>query len=382
MTNIADAVEQQESIETASRMASVQADNRRLRRELAKAYDEHGKLLDLRDTIVATTATIAPPAKARTIKPRTSRPSAAMVALISDLHTGEVVSAAQTDSWGMFNYAIAERRLSVYGERMIRWLETQRHGYNVDTLYVVCLGDMVSGDIHEELSRSAEFPSPVQAVAAGRLLAGWVSEQSAHYKRVVVHAIGGSNHGRLTVKPQSKDGTLNSYDYITYEYARALLLKHKNVTVNHYASKKQLVEINGYQFLCEHGDSVKAWMGIPWYGTERSMSREARRRLAKIMEDLRRDVEPSGGYDYLLSGHWHTPFIGPSGKLIVNGSVSGTSEYDHQAGRHSEPYQVTFMLGKHGVFAPVFWRLDTAEESALVDVDSTANLFGEKEVVL
>ena len=39
------------------------------------------------------------------------------------------------------------------------------------------------------------------------------------------------------------------------------------------------------------------------------------------------------------------------GMTIVNGSLSGTSEFDHSCGRHASPCQVAYLMhGKHGLF--------------------------------
>ena len=120
-------------------------------------------------------------------------------------------------------------------------------------------------------------------------------------------------------------------------------------------------------------------MGIPWYGIERDLGRESRRRLDRLQEQLRRDAPVEGLMDYGLGAHWHTPFVGPSFRYLVNGSLSGTNEFDHSCGRHAPPQQVAALISpKHGLFGPVAWRLDTEEEARLVGTDSTGLFMGDR----
>lgn len=201
---------------------------------------------------------------------------------------------------------------------------------------------------------------------------------AGHFKTVTVHAIAGSNHSRLTRKPQFKQGAFNSYDITAYEHARVLTRDCKNVTFHLYRAKKQVVEVAGHNWLCGHGDWIRAWMGLPWYGLTREMGREALRRLERVMEQVRNDEPVNQHFDYVLAAHWHVPFVGPSFNSIINGSITGTNELDHTLGRHAPPQQVSALVSpEHGLFAPTAWRLDTGDEQALVDCDAIDMFFSQ-----
>lgn len=370
------AVTGKDEVAAAARLKAAQAEARLLRAELAATQVELGKAMDVRSLIEAAAQAMAPPPAWH--RPRTrKRPTVTAMVLYGDAHAGERTDPRATEGWGVYNYAIAQARTLRYLEALTRWLTTQRAGYRIDEVAVILLGDMVSGDIHDELRCTAEFPAPVQAIAAGRLVAMLVSGLAAQARRVVVYGVAGSNHGRLTKKPQFKQGALNNWDWVVYEYARALLAQHGNVAVDVLPAKKHLVQVAGHGFLCAHGDAVRAWMGIPWYGIEREIGREARRRLERMNDRLRRELPVEGLYEYGLGAHWHTPFVGPGFRYIVNGSLSGTNEYDHSAGRHAAPQQVAALVSpKHGMFGPVAWRLDHSSEADLAGVDSTAIFAG------
>lgn len=344
-----------------------------LRRELKQVSCDLGQALEIGDAIKAAVRAMKPPAMWKPSTSKAHKPAASILVMVSDWHCGEKTDPRETDGWGSYNMAISEARCQRYLDCLSRWISIQRGGYDISSIRVVVLGDLISGDIHFELTSTNEAPPPVQAIFAGRNLASLCRGLAPLAPMVIVDEIGGSNHDRLTKKYQFKQGTLNSYDFVAYEYCNALLRDCKTIQCINHRSIKQLLDIDGFKFLAGHGHWVRAWMGIPWYGIERDMSKEARRRMAKLMEWLRQqreDESESFGYDYSLGGHWHTPFVGPNYQFLCNGSLSGTNEFDHAAGRHAPPQQVAAMVSPHhGLFGPVAWRLDSCDEKELIAVD-------------
>ena len=189
-----------------------------------------------------------------------------------------------------------------------------------------------SGDIHYELTATNEFPAPVQAVRSGILIAKTIAEMAPHFKSVRVEYITVDNHSRLTPKPQWKEGGFNSYSYVTGWVTKERLSGIKNVIVNVYPVVKALIPIQGWKYLCMHGNAIKGWAGFPWYGTDRHISAESKARRGK----------PTKNFDKVIMGHFHQPLW--TTDYIINGSLSGTSEFDHALGRHSQPAQVAFLV--------------------------------------
>lgn len=274
-------------------------------------------------------------------KPRTLRKGQAVVPVFldSDWHIGEVIQASETEGFGEYNFAIAKRRLLDITESELRWSTKQRNAYNIDEAVVIGIGDYISGDIHRELSVTAEFPVPVQAAEAGELFTERVRRIAAEFKRVRVIGVGADNHGRLTPKPQAKQKYQNSMSYVVHTIAKAKLEAIDNVTFEDATGMSHLATIANHRFLISHGDTVKAYMGTPYYGIGRALGREARRRM-----------NTDKGFDYQILGHWHVPAFIES-QTIVNGSLSGCSEFDHSQGRNAEPAQVAMMVHPdHGIF--------------------------------
>ena len=259
--------------------------------------------------------------------------------MLSDWHIGEVIQEDETEGFNKFNYQVAEDRIFGIVDSFLKWVGAARKIYNIKTVSILGLGDWVSGNIHAELLATNEFPLPVQTAKAGLLFGEVLVRISQHFDIVEVSEVGADNHGRLQPKPQAKQKAANSMSFLVHTIANQYSEKQGNIRVEEAAGIKMVTEIANHKFLLEHGDTVKAYMGIPYYGMNRERGREAMKRMGTLQE-----------FNYMGLGHWHVPgFV--EGCVIVNGSLSGTSEFDHSVGRHAEAAQVAFMVHpKYGVF--------------------------------
>lgn len=313
--------------------------NHQLETQIAQLQDIIGRQKDLA-SLIASAVTAADPRKRATWAYQ-GKPSRAVIPVIkfSDWHVGEFINEKETEGFGQYNWATAQRRVSQLVDSFLAWVTTQRSGYKIDECTIFCEGDYISGDIHQELLVTNEFPLPVQTANAGLLLGEAIARLAPHFEKVTVYEVGADNHSRLQPKPQFKQKATNSMSYLVHVIANAYLAKHKNVGIITAEGIKHLAIVAGKKFLIEHGDTTKAWMGIPYYGLERTRAREATRRMNT-------DI----GFDYQSIGHWHVPGI-VSGNILMNGSLSGTTEFDHGCGRHSPPSQVAFLVHPiYGVF--------------------------------
>ena len=269
-----------------------------------------------------------------------------VVQLFSDWHIGEMISANETEGLGEFNLDIAKKRVAKILENHLQWLSLHEKSYRVDELVIFLLGDFVSGDIHEEFKITNEFPLPIQIAEAANLLSNAIREFARAYKKITVYAVAADNHGRLSQKPQYKQKAANNANFLVYTITSQAVAALPNVKFITTEGMKFVAEIQSHKFLLEHGDTVRGWMGIPMYGFERLLGREARRRMQS----------PLLQFEHWCIGHWHQPMV-IGQHIIVNGSLTGTNEYDHAAGRLSPPAQVAFMLIKeHGIFNVVLFH--------------------------
>jgi hypothetical protein len=265
----------------------------------------------------------------------------------TDWHIGEVVEEEQVEGFNAAHYSLACQRVAKFAHAIVKQTELMRNSYTVDECHVLGTADWISGDIHEELCRTNEFPSPVQAVKSGFLLGSFFVGLSAHFKKVTVDLITAGNHDRLTRKPQSSDGGLNSFGYVACEIAKQHASLCSNVEIRIHTALSAIVNVAGTRYLCTHGDGIKGTWGIPFYGIERKKQKEAMARM---------NMDVTKHFDKIVIGHFHTALNHEH--WLIGGSLTGTNANDHKEGRHSRPHQTSWMVHPtHGEFSWQRWWL-------------------------
>jgi hypothetical protein len=273
-------------------------------------------------------------------KTRVESPCAAVMH-ITDSHMGAVQIPSEIEGFGEYNPEICIKRQIDFAEKILDWTETNRFAYTIPEIDILVTGDLISGDIHDELKITNAFSSPVQIVKAAEVLSEQISIVAPHFETVNVHFITEDNHSRLTKKPQAKEAGYNSYNYLVGYIAKERTALIENVIFNIYPQYEVVVNVLGRRYLLCHGHNTMGWMGIPFYGLERKVAKEATRRM---------NAPDSTKFHKIIAGHFHTPMCFPY--FWLGGSVSGTDAYDHKNGRHSEPSQAAWLVHpKHGEFS-------------------------------
>jgi hypothetical protein len=319
---------------------------------IATAYKEykreHGQLEQLMAEVLASVPQIKPLAKFyKPSKIVDTETTYAEVVHVTDSHYGAVQEADEVEGFGEYNPGISRARQMGLIQDVLDWTEIHRKGYRIENCHILCTGDMVSGDIHDELRVTNAFPAPRQAVESAGILAEQVAMLSPHFTNVAVDIITLDNHGRLTRRPQSKQGGMNNWMYVVAHMAKTLLKGHENVVVNIHAMPQKVVVVNNRHYLLCHGHEVQGWMGFPFYGVERKVAKEAMKRM---------NAPDFTKFNKVIMGHWHAPM--ETQYFWVGGSVSGTDAYDHQAGRHAGPQQLSWLVHpRWGEFDRTCWDL-------------------------
>jgi len=310
---------------------------------------EHGKLEDF---FAQVTSQILPVLPLESVYEKGSgkvgTPCAAVMR-ISDGHMGAVQIPDEIEGFGEFNPELCRSRQVDYAQRFCKWVDTNRGAYQIDEVHVVVTGDLISGDIHDELRVTNAFPTPVQCVRAAEVLVEQVRLVASDFAKVVVHFLVEDNHARLTKKPQAKEAGYNSLNYVVGKLAEVYLSNLTNVEFNIYPQFEKIIHVLNRQYLISHGHGIKGWMGVPWYGIERHVGKEAKNRLQIIMDDITRAKDV--GFHKYLFGHYHT-YI-ETDLYSCCPSVSGTDAHDHKNGRHGLPGQSSWLI--HPKYAEFNW---------------------------
>lgn len=261
---------------------------------------------------------------------------------ISDWHIGEVDNIGGLNQ---FNYKIACDRVKTLTNKVISWTQMHRSMYKVDELVIIATGDMISGDIHDELRATNEFPAPEQCVKASMLISKMVTELSSVFKKVRVEYIVADNHSRTTKKMEFAPGT-NSYNYIVGTMSKILLRDNDVVEFNVYPEIERIVSVEGMKYLITHGNSIRGGqLGLPYYGMTRRLGAEALIRM-NMPEDTH--------FNKIVMGHYHTPLM--TNGIEMTGCLSSTTAFDHASGRHSRACQTAWLVSKKfEMDYSVFW---------------------------
>jgi hypothetical protein len=308
--------------------------------------------------VLSAVTPISPPPLAYEPPARARKSKVFAVNHTSDSHMGAVVEPSEIEGMGEFNPEICTRRNMGFAQSTLKYYNTMRNAYTINELHWLFTGDLISGDIHDELRITNAFPSPVQVVEAAKTHAGQVACLSPYFEKIVVHFLVADNHARLTNKPQAAEAGVNSLNYLVGILMEQYLSKCPNIDFRLYPQEEKVVNIGGMQYLLLHGHSIQGWMGVPWYGIERKAGKEATARLAAIMREQQDTILKKMkeiGFHKMCHGHFHVKFN--SELYCCAASVQGTTAYDHRNARFSEPSQPAWLIGDHGEFARTDFKL-------------------------
>jgi len=331
-----------------AKVVALQARTRTLQSRLTYTRKLYGESLRISEDLMGAIETIPAPKLSIPKLSKTSQTITPICSPIADWHIGEVIDEGEMEGFNKYNYEIAKRRVEFLAQKVMKWVKTERNGHNIDEIHIPIMGDMITGSIHDELITFAEFPITESVVRSSKLISWYISQISTLFKKVTVHALKVDNHSRFTKKKGSKRRGTNSWNHIIAELIKEQLKYHDNIELIFHESQKAEIDIAGQIILADHGDGTTAFMGLPWYGFAREDGREA----VKRMREGKR-------FDDRMRAHWHTAAAGPFG--ILCGCLCGSTELDAQAGRHSDPYQVSFLVHpKYGWFNFCRWNLKHA----------------------
>lgn len=257
---------------------------------------------------------LAPPTK------RSKAHHATALLQLSDLHLDEVVDLDQMAGMNAYDRAIAMKRLERVVEGVVKLATTYVAGVHFDGIVVALNGDILTGDIHDELARTNEAPTPASVAHWVPVLASALKYLADHFGRVLVVCTDG-NHDRTYHKIPAKNRAESSYAWIVYNWCADLCRDDERVTFKITTAESQVYDIYSKTFHQVHGDAFRSAGGIG--GIYPSMLKY----IAKMDQ-----LWAAQGViiDTHLFGHWHT--YKTDERFIINGSLKGYDEYAKRSG--------------------------------------------------
>lgn len=276
---------------------------------------------------------------AKWINDHISTPSSAGIPtlLLSDLHWGEVVRAAEVGGVNQYDLQTAQERLASVIGKTISLL--REHVIGDYPGIVLCLGgDMCSGSIHDELLQTNEGSVMQQTLDLFEHLQTAINRLADEFGRVHIPCVTG-NHGRSNKKWQAKQRAHLSYEWLLYQFLQRAFQLDERISFQIPDGPDADYDLLGTRYRLTHGDSFKGGDGI--IGPIGPVTRGAlkRGRMAGAMG------QP---FDVLMLGHWHTLTWGSN--FVINGSLKGFDEYAMSLSVTPEPPAQALWLTteKHG----------------------------------
>ncbi len=289
------------------------------------------------------------------LKPRKGKAEqhrATLVAFLSDLHAGEVVRAEEMGGYNAYNLRIADMRLQRFFSKTIELARSYFAGVAYDGIVLALGGDLVSGDIHDELEQTNELSVLDTTLwVAPRLVAG-IEKLAEEFGYVHVVSAPG-NHGRDSKRPRHKGRSAHNADTHIARMA-AMVYSQTNpagpVTFDIPESFDVGFEVQAVRFNLEHGDNMR-FAGTSEIGALGPVKRGTLRKSNQHQQE-------GHPFDVALLGHFHQYVPAASQGFVLNGSVKGFDEYARSWHFKPEPAQQALFVvtPEHGVTtqAPIF----------------------------
>lgn len=304
---------------------------RELEKRLVKAEDIRGELLGLG------------PMRVAEIAPDTSEGNGrrAVILHISDIQYGEYINPKAMRGLNSYNIEIANARIQRFFKKAHRFVTELWQGEPPEEIIVLLNGDLVSGSIHPELAKTDVVGPLQQALLVAGQLSGGIKLLADEGYMIRVIATPG-NHGRITVKPESKEHASDNLDIIAAQFMEQRFLDHELVSFQYSEDVDAEFSVFRFPMVVTHGDRIGARGGTGYAG--------AMVNIVKGHAKVFSDYEGEGKIIYkVFTGHFHTPGVTTQG--YANGTMAGPSEYSRDLRlKMTPPQQDYFVIHEtHGI---------------------------------
>lgn len=267
----------------------------------------------------------------------------------SDWHYGEVV---RMPGINIYDKTIAKKRVKHLVETTvdIAFHHMGRARISYPGCIVALGGDMLGGDIHEELAKTNDRTTQQSIEDLIDLIAAGLETMATAFGKLFVPCVVG-NHGRSTKKMQMKQRVFTSHEWNIYCGVARYFKGSKHVQFSIPETADCVFNIFGHRYLLTHGDSLGTKGGDGIIGAIGPIMRGT-------LKTHRSEAQIGRDFDTLLIGHWHQSLCLPG--LIVNNSLKGYDEYAHLVLRapYSRPSQALWFTHiEHGITAN--WQVYT-----------------------
>ena len=257
----------------------------------------------------------------------------------SDWHWGEVVNPDEVGGVNVFDLETAHKRARRLIQRSIVLLRDHVVTPDYPGIVFPLGGDMVTGDIHEELSLTNDLPILPTIVDIVDVLQWCIETLADEFGAVFCPSVTG-NHGRMSRKPRAKQRNHTNFDWLIYTLLDNRFAHDSRIQFHIPETADAVYRVYGHRYKLTHGDQFRGGDGM--IGPIGPITRGDHKKRS-------RDTQVGQGYDTLIMGHFHT--LMQLERFVVNGSLKGYDEYAYVNNFGFEPARQAMWLThpKHGI---------------------------------
>lgn len=303
---------------------------------------------DLLDEIIPAIKTIKKATMPKEIKSK-NKLKMTMEALLSDLHIGlRTKGSSSILSQRKFNTEIAKKRVSKYADAVIGELRRESETYDVETLIIACLGDIIQNSLLKKADGiyMTEYSTAKQISNSVLILSELFffpvlmvcAELDISVKIIGVPG----NHDRESEDRVFSEVGNRSFARTIYEVIELVLKSagFKNVTYR-FSDEFALIEkVYNEVVMYEHGDRLP-----------HPMSKAFQSSLSMRKHQFGHEVTGT------RSGHYHEAIMIGKGTTIMSGCLCGAEPYGTSLGYYSDASQTIVSYVNRGGKKPSFYRV-------------------------
>ena len=267
------------------------------------------------------------------------------VLCLSDIHAGKVNKMLNIESGKVeitYNTEIMNEEFDRLIETIHTIIDLLSPTYNIRKLYIVGLGDYLDNDI---IYRGQRFF--IDASVGDQLMSlltpmtKLLRSMLNIFEEIEVVSIIG-NHSRFS-SHREEAPVSNSFDYLFMKLLEATFSRENRIKFVIPESWFYVFDIYKWRYFIHHGDTVYAWLSIPYYG----IIRRSKARMIEVPHDME------------IIGHFHQRMEIPTSSrsyTLVNGSFIPKDSYAWKKfGVFSKPEQYFFGVSPK---RPRTWSFD------------------------
>lgn len=208
---------------------------------------------------------------------------------LSDMHIGminKVFDSGTEREEVTYNHEIFKHEMEMFIKGIGEIYRLLSSAYKLDTLYINCLGDIITNDrIFPEQTFEIEKVVGLQVWDAISYVLYFINYMKNYFRNVVFTGMVG-NHGRS--QPDFyNEPVQNNFEYFIYRVIQKQFEDDKRVKVIVPETRRFIIDIAGHKHLLEHGDSFRGT-------TENYIEQQVKNLFVNV-----------GNFDVLDFGHFH-----------------------------------------------------------------------------